>query len=112
MSNSVNCITTPDDIQTCRESIWLEENPCVEDHGGLYRVTVIRNLPQLPDEMAGAELIHGPQVRQSSDRCPHGSCANKKLLISSSSDGGAPPLCGPRSLIPANKGSSLQSDSP
>ncbi len=103
--NSVNCITTLADIQNCRnlqelyirknkipdlaeicwlrdltklKSIWLEENPCVEDHGELYRVTVIRNLPQLqkldnlpvqPDEMAdamrrGAELIH-PMERDS-----------------------------------------------
>ncbi len=97
--DSVNCISSLADIQNCRnlqelyirknkipelseicwlrdlpklKSLWLEENPCVSDHGELYRVTVIRTLPHLqkldnvvvqPDEMAdamrrGIELVH------------------------------------------------------
>ncbi|XP_059085512.1 uncharacterized protein LOC131882366 isoform X6 [Tigriopus californicus] len=99
LSLSVNCITSLSDIQNCKnlqelyirknkipdlseicwlkelsklKSLWLEENPCVQDHGDVYRVTVIRNLPQLQkldnlpvqsDEMAdamrrGMELVH------------------------------------------------------
>ena len=97
--SSVNCISSLADIQNCRnlqelyirknkipdlseicwlkelgklKSLWLEENPCVSDHGELYRVTVIRTLPQLQkldnvaiqaDEMGdamrrGMELVH------------------------------------------------------
>lgn len=98
LSLSVNCITTLADIQHCKnlqelyirknqiqdlseicwlrnltklKNLWLEENPCAQG-GELYRMSVIKNLPQLqkldntvvqPDEVGeamrrGIELVH------------------------------------------------------
>lgn len=98
LSLSVNCITTLADIQYCTnlqelyirknqiqdlneicwlrnltklKNLWLEENPCAQA-GEIYRMTVIKNLPQLqkldnvmvqPDELGeamrrGVDLIH------------------------------------------------------
>lgn len=98
LSLSVNCITTLADIQYCTnlqelyirknqiqdlneicwlrnltklKNLWLEENPCAQG-GEIYRMSVIKNLPQLqkldnvivqPDEVGeamrrGVELIH------------------------------------------------------
>jgi len=74
LSLSVNCISTLEDIACCRnlqelyirknkvpditeicwlkdlarlKNLWLEENPCSEGGAELYRLTVIKTLPQL-----------------------------------------------------------------